>query len=324
MKTFPRFLSKQTGRFFSPEWLFNMETPCFLPFYHVVSNEKLPHILNYPYRNLQEFENELDFFLKHFQPVSLAELASVECRHKKVFHLSFDDGLRECSEVVAPLLLKKGIPATFFINTAFTDNKELFHKYKASLILSGLREKPNSSVENFLKKAKLPAEKLLTATISQTNILNQAANLLELDFSTFLEKQKPYLTSGQIKKLTDTGFIIGAHSHNHPEFWTLAEEKQMQEVKESMALLQKITNQPLKTFAFPYADWGVSANVLKTIHKENICDLTFGTAGIKNDEFSFHFQRYPAEQPGNFVQNIKGEFVYFKLRKWVGKSTVKH
>lgn len=324
MKTFPRFLSRQTGLFFSPERLFKIKTPCFLPFYHVVSNEKLPHILNYPYRNVQEFENELDFFLKHFEPVSLEELVSGECRYKNAFHLSFDDGLRECLDVVAPLLLKKGIPATFFINTAFADNKELFHKYKASLILSELRQKPDSGVENFLKNAKLPAEKLLTATILQTDILDHAAKLIELDFKAFLEKQKPYLTSGQIKKLSENGFTIGAHSHNHPEFYTITEEEQMQEVKVSMAFLQKITPQPLKTFAFPYTDWGVSANVLKTIQKENICDITFGTAGIKNDAFSFHFQRYPAEQPGNFMQNLKGEFVYYKLRKWVGKATVKH
>jgi peptidoglycan/xylan/chitin deacetylase (PgdA/CDA1 family) len=324
MKTFPRFLSRQAGRFFSPERLFGLKTPCFLPFYHVVSNEKLPHILNYPYRNVQEFENELDFFLKHFEQVSLEQLVSEKCRNKKAFHLSFDDGLRECSEIVAPLLLKKGIPATFFINTAFTDNKKLFHKYKASLILNRLHTIPDAEAEKLLAGHNMAGEKILTATIQQESVLNEAAGLLGLNFEDYLKKQQPYLTSGQLKNLADNGFTIGAHSHNHPEFWTISEEQQMQEVKESMAVLQKIITQPLKTFAFPYADWGVTGNVLKALHEKNICDITFGTAGIKNDEFSFHFQRYPAEQPGNFVQNLKGEFVYFKLRKWVGKATVIH
>ncbi len=64
-----------------------MNTPVFLPFYHTVSDENLPHILNYPYRNVAQFEKELDFFLKYFKPVSLEELASENYSGKKVFHL---------------------------------------------------------------------------------------------------------------------------------------------------------------------------------------------------------------------------------------------
>jgi hypothetical protein len=57
---------------------------------------------------------------------------------------------------------------------------------------------------------------------------------------------------------------------------------------------------------------------------EKICDVTFGTAGIKFDELDFHFQRYPVEKKGDFILNLKEEFVYFALRKIIGKATVKH
>ena len=42
---------------------------------------------------------------------------------RRCLHLTFDDGFRELHDVVAPILLRKGIPATFFVNSAFIDNK---------------------------------------------------------------------------------------------------------------------------------------------------------------------------------------------------------
>jgi peptidoglycan/xylan/chitin deacetylase (PgdA/CDA1 family) len=324
MRKFSRNFSTSISPLFSKEWLFKWKTPCFLPFYHVVSNEKLPHILNYPYRNVAQFEKELDFFLKYFTPVSLEELKKEKCFGKKIFHLSFDDGLRECSEIVAPILLKKGIPTTFFVNTAFVDNNELFHKYKASLILSRLKEKPDENAETFLVENGITTENILKAEISQVEILNEVAMLLGIDFTEFLSRKKPYLTSEQIKSLADNGFTIGAHSHNHPEFWKISEKEQIDEVKNSMNQLEKWMKPAIKAFSFPFTDDGVSASVLEAIKNEQICDITFGTAGVKNDSFDFHFQRYPVEQPGDFDLNLKGEFIYYKLRKWVGIATVKH
>jgi peptidoglycan/xylan/chitin deacetylase (PgdA/CDA1 family) len=324
MKQLLRSFSKFISSFFSEEWLFGRNTPCFLPFYHVVSDEKLPHILNYPYRNVSQFEKELDYFMKYFMPVSLEDLNTREHADKKFFHLSFDDGLRECHDVVAPILLRKGIPATFFVNSAFVDNKALFHKYKASLIIGRFKEKPDKKAAEFLDKNGLPAGKILKAEISQVEILNEAATLLGVDFSEFLSRHKPYLTSEQIKSLADDGFTIGAHSHSHPEFWKISEKKQIDEIKKSMNLLEQWVNPSIKVFSFPFTDDGVPASVLRTIKKEHICDITFGTAGVKQDMFDFHLQRYPAEQPGDFKRNLKGEFIYFEWRKWVGKAMVKH
>lgn len=324
MKNRPRNLSKMLGHFFSEKWLFKRETPCFLPFYHVVSDEYLPHILNYPYRNVVQFEKELDFFLKFFTPVSLEELKKTACSGKKVFHLSFDDGLRECHDIVAPVLRRKGIPATFFVNTGFIDNKALFHKYKASLILSRLKENEDRKAIDFLKQNGFTVENILTASFSQEEILNEAANILGIVFTDFLNRQKPYLSSEQIKSLATDGFTIGAHSHRHPEFWKLSEAAQIDEVKESMAHLEKLVKPAIKAFSFPFTDDGVPVSVLETIKNKHICDITFGTAGVKHDMFEFHYQRYPVEQPGDFVRNLKGEFVYFELRKWMGKAVVKH
>ena len=74
MAQLPRYVSRQLARTVSAKRLFKSNTPVFLPFYHTVSKHPLPHILNYPYRNEEEFERELDYFLKFFEPISLDDL----------------------------------------------------------------------------------------------------------------------------------------------------------------------------------------------------------------------------------------------------------
>ena len=324
MNKLPRFVSKKIGKLVSLNSLLKLNTPVFQPFYHVVRNEKLPHILNYNYRTVSQFEKELNFYLQHFKPVSLNEIISNKFTTEKVFHLSFDDGLKESAEIIAPILLKKGIPATFFANPGFVDNKRLFHKYKASLILTNLKKSSFSQAEQLLKKHDLENEKILKATILQENILDEVAVLAGVSFNEFLEKQKPYLTTQQILDLQNQGFSIGAHSTNHPEFWKISEQEQMKEIRESMNWLTETVNPAIKAFSFPFTDSGVSLKVLKALQSEEICDVTFGTAGIKYDELQHHFQRYPVEQPGDFLENLKAELVYFALRKLIGKATVKH
>lgn len=324
MNKFPRLVSKQFGKLVSFNSLLKIKIPVFQPFYHVVCNEKLPHILNYNYRSVTQFEKELDFYLQYFKPVSLNELISNEFTPEKVFHLSFDDGLKESAEIIAPILLRKGIPATFFVNPGFVDNQRLFHKYKASLILTMVQKSKVSQADQMLKMHDLEGEKILKSTILQDKILDEIAGLLGINFQNFLETQKPYLTTPQILKMQNQGFSIGAHSINHPEFWKISEQGQMKEIRESMHWLTEIVKPAIKAFSFPFTDSGVSLKVLKSLKSENICDVTFGTAGIKSDELQHHFQRYPVEQPGDFLQNLKAEFVYYLIRKQIGKETVKH
>ncbi|HYQ56864.1 MAG TPA: polysaccharide deacetylase family protein, partial [Draconibacterium sp.] len=128
----------------------------------------------------------------------------------------------------------------------------------------------------------------------------------------------------QVKSLHQQGFSIGGHSHKHPEFWNIPERKQLKHITKSMKWVIKNVNPKIKAFAFPYTDSGVSAALIRKIHDEDLCDISFGTAGVKYDALSTHFQRYTAEQNGDFKRNIKAEFVYYKLRKAIGKATVKH
>jgi Polysaccharide deacetylase. len=124
----------------------------FIPVYHTVSDEHLPHLKHIiHYKNIQDFEKDLDFTLKHFQFVNWDEFKDLQTGNfkpkKKIALLTFDDGLREFYDVVAPILERKGIYAINFINPKFIDNKELMFRCKASLVVDVLNNIRNLNPE---------------------------------------------------------------------------------------------------------------------------------------------------------------------------------
>ena len=128
------------GRWIPQGWLIRLTRQYLvLPFYHAVSDDLMPHVAHvYPVRSRSAFMKDLEFFLRHYEPLGLEDLKSPVPpgkRKKPAMFLSFDDGLSEIYDIVAPLLLSKGIPAGIFVNTGFVDNRDLFYRYKSSLLL---------------------------------------------------------------------------------------------------------------------------------------------------------------------------------------------
>ena len=116
-------------------------------FYHAVSDHPLPHINNlYRTKNVEEFEGDLDYLLRSkYFPLCLDDLKSFILQRDSVppksFYLSFDDGLREMSDVVAPILKRKGLHATFFVSSGFLDNLDLSYRFKVSLLIDRVLKK---------------------------------------------------------------------------------------------------------------------------------------------------------------------------------------
>lgn len=109
------------------------------PYYHVVSDEILPHVRPlYPYRTVAQFRADLDWLLAHYTPIRWSEIETCRAAQKPAFCLTFDDGLKEFYTVVAPILEEKGVPCVCFLNSAFIDNKDLMFRYKEALQQQGI------------------------------------------------------------------------------------------------------------------------------------------------------------------------------------------
>jgi peptidoglycan/xylan/chitin deacetylase (PgdA/CDA1 family) len=327
-----------TGRWIPQSILTSLSGQQFLfPFYHTVSNAPLPHVSQvYRVRSFASFTRDLDFLTKHFEPVGLDEIRAFRkgdrAPSKPCMFLTFDDGLSGIYDIVAPELLKRGIPAAFFINTGFMDNRDLFFRYKASLILDRLEHNkyPRAVLENFQRRFHLVRagkvnvrELVLGVTYRRRAELEEMAKLVDLDFTAFLKVKKPYLNSTQISELARSGFYIGAHSKDHPLFTDLAKDEQISQYRESLELVQQEFRLTYGLFSFPFTDEGVSASFFEALSADGMppLDATFGTAGLKEDTVDFHIQRVPMEI-GNIPASrlLKGEYAYFLLKGLFAKN----
>lgn len=306
-----------------------------LPFYHTVSDEDLAHIKHlYPIQSTLGFKKDLDFLQKKFRPVSHLFLQETVTSSKRIkencFWLSFDDGLREFYDVVAPILSERGVPATCFVNSAFIDNKDMFFRLKASVLIERINKKALTSgqnkklVEIFFQHGLTynSAFDLLKITYQNKEILDNVAPVIDVSFQEYLSKHRPYLTTNQINELIQKGFSFGSHSVSHPYYNALPEDIQVQETLDCLNYLVDTFGIKERLFSFPYTDFGVTKSFFDKIG--NSIDLSFGTASLKQDTISTNIQRIPMEVFGyeSAEEIIKSEYLYYILKRIVGKHII--
>ncbi|SMC35267.1 polysaccharide deacetylase family protein [Moheibacter sediminis] len=285
------------------------------PFYHTISDENCPHIKNlYPLKTISQFEKELDYFQKNYQSISLEEIKihieSGTQADKPSFFLSFDDGLAGCYSIIAPILKKRNISAAFFINTGFIDNQDLFYRYKVSLII---------------EKTAMSKGDLLNLTIHDLPKIDEIAKEANLDFNQFLQQEKPYMNWDEVKDLSAQGFYIGGHSVNHPYYNQISFDEQLFQTRSSIDTIISKLSLDYKIFSFPFTDLGVKKEFFETVYREEIADLTFGTAGIKTDEFQRNLQRIPMDNCfGSPQRFIRKNLIQYHLKKLMNKDKVIH
>jgi peptidoglycan/xylan/chitin deacetylase (PgdA/CDA1 family) len=309
---------------------------CIFPLYHVVNDFYMPHVDQvFRITSRNEFIKDLDYLLRHFEPVNMHDLLKQPelVYEKKLFHLTFDDGLREMYDVVLPVLLSKGVPATFFINAAFVDNQDLFFRYKQSYLLNEFKNKKITDgaiqqLKNLLGLNRISnsilKHRLLGAKNNNVQLIDDIAATLEVDFQAFLYRRQPYLTSVQIESMINNGFTFGAHSMDHPYYPRLSTEEQITQTEHSVHYVQNSFNLPYRLFAFPFTDHGVGKAFFDYFYGENKrLDFSFGTAGLKDDFYPRNIQRIPVEDSKNAQMALIREHVEYIIKRMLNLHKTK-
>ncbi len=308
----------------------------FAPFYHSVSEHELPHLKYlYPVKTPAQFEAELDFMLKHFTPIGAEDAIGRGWLSKQFpkppLLLSFDDGLSQIASVVAPILVRKGVPATFFVNTGFVNNTNMLFRCKVSLILWAIENAKNFTPPqaladlcgNSVKNRKCLTGTLLSLRHNHTPLIERILEDTGVDWRDYLRKDKPYLTLHEIKNLATQGFTIGAHSVSHPNLSYIPSEDAIKEICNSLDWVQEnIPNQP-RLFSFPFTDHGLPARVYDYFFSQNplLVDCMFGTAGLKPAWSEKLRHRIPMEVPGrNAREVLGGEMLLYAAKCIVGRG----
>lgn len=309
--------------------------PLIAPFYHTVSDIPLPHCKHIlSVKSVAQFENDLEYLLRHYTPIGVSELLQHLSDEKPLlkpsFFLTFDDGLSQFYDIIAPVLLRKGIPAVFFVNTAFIENKAIFYRFKISLLIEAVQQKriPNSRMlhlqkllQNENKRYKTLSD-LLDLRFHNEPLLDELATVLDCDFTSFLKQEKPYLSMEQVDSLIKQGFEVGSHSVDHPLYFSVSPEEQIRQTIAGVEFINNTFHVPYRLFSFPFTDEFLSLDFFGKISPH--IDISFGTAGLKQDMVPTNIQRISMEVPGMTAQQIlKAEYLYYTFKKLFHKNLIR-
>jgi peptidoglycan/xylan/chitin deacetylase (PgdA/CDA1 family) len=309
--------------------------------YHAVSDQAPAHLKHLlPCRDVASFRRDLDFLLREFEPISLAQLIDGIVRGAPLpsngFHLTCDDGLREAAEVLAPICREKGVPATFFVTTGFLDNRWLWQRHLGSVLtdrLQQLSEERRAQLWKEFSPDGVPATSdgwrklLISHDTSLRPRLDALAEAIGVDQSEYLRDVRPYFDSAHVRRLIKDGFTIGAHSVRHPFFPTIAADQQVCEAIDSLRHLESVFGIDCRTFAFPFGADGVQADFYRAVRESHPVDLFFGVGNSSQLTANGCLDRVPFDYDADVsadqvVRRVYAERIERRLRG-VGRETAR-
>jgi peptidoglycan/xylan/chitin deacetylase (PgdA/CDA1 family) len=292
-----------------------------IPMYHMVSNDDLPHLKYYAYKNTPQFEADVEFVLEHQRFIGYDELVRRRLHDREgppnAFLLTFDDGFAECFSVIRPILLNHKVEGVFFVPSGFVDNRSMFFESKLSLCIGAVeRKSPDEAVEvvSFLRSEKTlnnldqrssterandcfswariesplsEAQRLLILYLlsleeDDAKRIDQVCERLDVDPTAYLFKRKPYMTVHQIRQLANDGFTIGGHGMAHSMLQRMSEFQVEQEIIRSCDTIREVTGQKKVPFSFPYSGEGIPETFLADLlQRYDFVELFFDSGGLR-------------------------------------------
>lgn len=269
--------------------------------FHAVETHPKPYIKHlYDYHTPESFERVLDEILRHFKPLEDLSPEGIARAGADRFLVTFDDGLRSSYEVASPILERKGIPAIHFLITDFlgggASSSMVEEKFKASLLMELLKsrsERDQTDVAAILARmgyaSAHPGQALMSVRQADGAVFDAVAARLSVDLDAYFRADRPYITHQEATDLVRRGFMLGAHSCDHPRYWEITLDEQVSQTRRSMRHMSESFDLPYRYFAFPYKNRGITPAFYERVRGE--VDLFFTTSGWgsrMNDDQVFH------------------------------------
>lgn len=218
------------------------------------------------------FERHVQFLLRHFDLVGPASLGKQRTRSSRItVLLTFDDGLRNHAEVVAPILAKYSIPAVFFVPSrhaqagrylwfsylhvlerSFRANGFLFRGEFMSMSRGGRSETVRRLRRWLLELTPHPS--------AMYDVIEQELPRLE-DFASqeVLADHAAGMTGEQVAEIAQNPlFTVGVHTVDHPLVTRCDPTEAIRQIQENRLWLEKLTGRACDLIAYPASDFNVA------------------------------------------------------------------
>ena len=248
--------------------------------YHVVSDRPLPHIRHlYPSKTSDMFRRDIEYLSRTHTIRSYEEALAARGDGRPPHALiTFDDGRSEVFSVVRPILVSFETTAVCFVATDFVDNRKMLDRHKMSLCVD--RVLSCNAQPDALERASrfcgqriaCPLElfrSLRFAGRRSPEALDELLDLMGIDIRGYLKDHRPYLTRGQIRRLSSDGFTIGAHTKTHRPLDELSPHELMDEIVGSCEIVSHITGSKPVPFAVPFRSQNLDIGVVLRARRES-------------------------------------------------------
>ena len=234
--------------------------------FHHISSEDSPFTAGINVRTTPEkLEAALRFLSTYYKPVRLEDVLGDEDGSRlppRAVLVTFDDAYASVSEVAAPLCKKYGIPAVYFVNAAFLNNRRLAPDnlvcYVANVngmqtINAAVRTLGLAQFSELRSLSELFSNFFPSITLAEReSFLESLRRLSGVSERHLAEQSALYLTTEQLRSLASFDFEIGNHTYSHVHCRRLSGEDFDREIHENKAELEEVSGTPVRSFSLPY------------------------------------------------------------------------
>ncbi len=222
---------------------------------------------------LETFEAQMHFMLRHFEavPVSRAALPTDGALSLR-FAVTFDDGYVDNLHLAAPILLRLGIPATFFVVSGYVGTRRRYWWDEIAWLVRHA-QRPTLQPAAFLSAPRgqsLPATlslsseraRLHTTAYLEAALRSAAPGQVEQALIDLRLHAEPCAPTGSddpalmdwdaLRTLARQGFDIGSHSADHLNLAQLDADALARQLDDSKAHIEAQLGQPVRSLAYPY------------------------------------------------------------------------
>jgi peptidoglycan/xylan/chitin deacetylase (PgdA/CDA1 family) len=178
--------------------------------------------------------------------------------------LTFDDGYADAVDVVAPVLLRRRLPATFFLCPGFLDRSSVpAWEVVSWAVCSAEARSLDWAGNRFTLGSSASRRRLarrITAELKQTDRVHRdlaVAEIVEMCRpSRGIGLDRLLLNAAGAARLVELGFAVGSHTVMHSILSGEAEAEQKEEIAGSREALSRMLGIEPSVFAYPNGQWG--------------------------------------------------------------------
>lgn len=214
-----------------------------------------------------EFDSQIKFIKKHFNPITIEHLVECHISSKKLpkspILITFDDGFEDNYYNAFPILKKHNVPATIFISTDFISQDGTLWFDHLSYIIMNMSSpnlkvmlKDEFNITDVVDDRRLIIEQVMKYVKAIPNtvrieILKNIESNYEFKIPDQHERLSTTLNWEQIKEMMASGISFGSHTMSHPILSQLDEETLKSELVGSKRIIEEKLNQKIDTIAYP-------------------------------------------------------------------------